>query len=245
MISSLFNTLIFQPFYNGFILLFNLLPFLDAGMIVIIFTIVIKIILLPLSVKASKSALQMKSIEKDLNAIKEKYKDNKEEQTKQTLEYYKVNNINPFAGIFVLLIQLPIIIGLYRVFLKSGLPQITKTLLYSFVVAPNPANIHMLFLGLTNIADKSIVLALIAGATTYLQISLSIGAQQNTGSGKSNDIARAMNTQMKFIFPILVVFISYSISGALALYWITSNVFSILQEMWIKKKYHKTPPIVI
>src|ERR1035437_10500075 len=154
MISSVFNTLIFQPFYNGLILLINLLSFFDAGVIVIIFTIIIKVILLPLSIKASKSALQMKSIEKDLNAIKEKHKDNKEEQTKQTIEYYKVNNINPFAGIFVLLIQLPIIIGLYRVFLVSGLPVVNKSLLYSFVVAP--LGVNMVFLHLTNIAQKSL-----------------------------------------------------------------------------------------
>jgi YidC/Oxa1 family membrane protein insertase len=243
MIGSLFNTLIFQPFYNGLILLINLLPFFDAGVIVIIFTIIVKIILLPLSVKASKSQLQMKSIEKDLNVIKEKYKDNKEEQTKQTIEYYKVNNINPFAGIFVLLIQLPIIIGLYRVFLTSGLPTINKALLYSFVVAP--IGVNMVFLHLTNIAQKSLWLALIAGATTYFQISLSAGSTPNTGKGTQNDIARAMTTQMKYFFPILVVFISYSISGALALYWITSNVFSIAQEMWIKKKYHTAPPIVV
>ncbi len=247
MIGSLFNTLIFQPFYNGLILLINLLPFFDAGVIVIIFTIIVKIILLPLSIKASKSQLQMKSIEKDLNAIKEKYKDNKEEQTKQTIEYYKVNNINPFAGIFVLLIQLPIIIGLYRVFLVSGLPTINRVLLYPLILAMTPVGIHinMIFLGLTDIAQKSLWLAIIAGVTTYFQISLSTGSQPNTGTGMQNDISRAMTTQMKYFFPVLVVFISYSISGALALYWITSNVFSIAQEMWIKKKYHTAPPIVV
>ncbi len=243
MISTLFNGLISRPLYNGLIFLINLLPFFDIGMIVIIFTIIVKIILLPLSIKASKSQLQMKSIEKDLNAIKEKFKNNKEEQTKQTLEYYKKNNINPFAGIFILLIQLPIIFGLYRVFLKSGLPTINKTLLYSFVKAP--ISINMIFLHMTNVAQKSLILALIAGITTYLQISLSIASTPSQGGGKQNDIAKTMNTQMKYFFPVLVVIISYSISGALALYWITNNVFSVAQEYYIKKKYHKTPPIVV
>jgi membrane protein insertase Oxa1/YidC/SpoIIIJ len=59
------------------------------------------------------------------------------------------------------------------------------------------------------------------------------------------DIAKAMAVQMKYFFPIVVTFISYSISGALSLYWITSNVFSIVQEMYIKKKYHQAPPVVI
>ena len=123
MITNIFHVLISQPLYNCFVFLINVFPYLDAGVIVIIFTIIVKIFLLPLSIKASKAQIEMKSAEKDLALIKEKYKDNKEEQSKQTIEYYKQKGINPFAGIFVLLIQLPIIIGLYRVFLTSGLPK--------------------------------------------------------------------------------------------------------------------------
>jgi YidC/Oxa1 family membrane protein insertase len=173
MISSIFNALIFQPFYNGLVLLISTLPFFDVGVIVIIFTVIVKVVLLPLSIKASKAQLKMKSIEKDLEDIKQKYKDNKEEQAKQTIEYYKKNNINPFAGIFILLIQLPIIIGLYRVFLKSGLPNINTVILYKFVSIPE--NINMIFLHLINIGQKSLILAILAGLTTYFQISLSVG----------------------------------------------------------------------
>jgi YidC/Oxa1 family membrane protein insertase len=235
--SYLFNLLISQPFYNGFIFLMDLLPSLDAGVIIIIFTIVVKFILLPLSIKASKSQLQMKSIEQDLRFIKEKYKDNREEQSRQTIQYYKEKGINPFAGFLILIIQLPIIIGLYRVFLKSGLPEINTALLYSFVSAP--AAVNMVFLNLIHISDKSITLALIAGLTTYFQISLATAPQNPSQSGASGDIARAMQVQMKYFFPILVVFISYSISAAIALYWITSNIFAIVQEYYIRKKYHK------
>lgn len=244
MISTIFNTLISQPFYNGFILLIDWLPFVDAGIVVIIFTVIVKILLLPLSIKASKAQLQMKGVEKDLALIKEKYKDNKEEQSKKTIEYYREKGINPFSGIFILLIQLPIIIGLYRVFLKSGLPAINTALLYKFVSVPESVN--MMFLNIINIAHKSITLALIAGITTYIQISLANSTQspQTTGGGMQQDIAKAMAVQMKYIFPIIVVFISYSISAALALYWITSNVFAIGQEMYIKKKYHKAALVV-
>ena len=236
MISSLFHTLISEPFYNGLILLIKLLPFFDAGVIVIIFTVIIKLILLPLSIKASRAQLQMKGIEKDLNLIKERYKDNKEEQSRKTIEYYREKGINPFASFFILIIQLPIIIGLYGVFLKSGLPVINQELLYSFI--PTPHSVNMMFFGLINIADKSVILAIIAGITTYFQISLA------SGSTQGGDIAKAMQTQMKYFFPILVVFISYSISAALALYWVTSNVFAILQEIYIKKKYHKAVTVI-
>lgn len=239
--SYLYNTIIFEPFYNGFIFLMNIFPFFDAGVIVIIFTIIIKIIILPLSIKASKAQIEMKGTEKDLAQIKEKFKDDKTEQSKKIMEYYKERGINPFASIFILIIQLPILIGLYQVFIKSGLPEINTAILYSFISAP--VAINMMFLGLINISEKSVILAIIAGVTTYFQISHSTGPQTQS-SGTQGDIAKAMAVQMKYIFPILMTFIAYTISSAIAIYFITSNLFAIAQEIYIKKKYHKDITVV-
>jgi len=238
--TAIFHILVSYPLYNGLILLIKLFPFFDAGVIVIIFTIIVKLILLPLSIKVSRSQLEMKAHEKALNNIKEKYKDNKEEQGKKTIEYYKEKGINPFASIFILLIQLPIILGLYRVLLKYGLPMINTSILYPFI-SPPTATVNMVFLHIINIGDKSIILALIAGITTYFQISLATASVATSATKDTQgDIARAMTTQMKYVFPVVVAIISYSISAALSIYWITSNVFAILQEIYIKRKYHKT-----
>lgn len=240
---NLFNATISTPFYNGLILLMGLFPFFDAGVIIIIFTIIIKFLLLPLSIKASKTQLQMRGTEKDLQVIKEKYKDNKSEQSIKTMEYYKEKGINPFSGFLILLIQLPILIGLYRVFLKSGLPEINSVLLYSFV--SSPPSVNMMFLNLINIAEKSLFLAIIAGITTYFQVSLATGTIPPSSEGSTqNELARAMSMQMKYFFPILMTFISYTISSAIALYLITSNVFAIFQEIYIKRKYHKSVTVV-
>lgn len=241
--SYLFNTLISDPFYNGFIFLISLLPFLDAGVVIVIFTIIVKLILLPLSMKASKTQLQMKATEKDLLVIKEKYKDNKNEQSIKTMEYYKEKGINPFAGILIIFIQLPILIGLYRVFLKSGLPEINNSLLYPFVSAPEEVN--MIFLGLMSISEKSLSLAIIAGLTTYFQVSLATKTNLPASEGVSqNELAQAMSMQMKYFFPIFMAFISYTISSGIALYLITSNVFAIFQEIYIRKKYHKSAMVI-
>ena len=243
MITSFFTTTIFQPLYNGLIFLMASIPFADAGVVIIIFTIIVKLVLLPLSLKASKAQIEMKAIEKDLQKIKDTYKDNKEELSKKTIEYYQEKGINPFASILILIIQLPIVIGLYQVFLKSGLPSVETALLYTFVTAP--VAINMMFLNIINISQKSVVLAIIAGITTYMQISLANNNQQQpSGSGMQNDIARAMAVQMKYVFPIIVTFICYSISSALALYWITSNIFAVLQEIYIKKKYHQSVAVI-
>lgn len=241
MISHFFSVVFYIPLYNGLIALFDLIPFADAGVVIILFTIIVKLILFPLSMKATKSQMEMKMIEPELKAIKEKYGDNKEEETKRTLDIYKKYNINPFAGIFVLLIQLPIIITLYRVFIKSGLPSVDVSKLYSFVHVP--ANINMMFLHMVDIAGKSIVLALIAGITSYFQIKYSTPEvapkDPNKASSTTDDVMRIMAVQSKYIFPVMMTYISYIISGAVAIYLITSNLFTIGQEMYTRRHLKK------
>ncbi len=243
---TFFNTVIFEPLYNSFIFLMDIFPFFDAGVIIVIFTILIKFIMLPLSIKASKSQMEMRGTEKDISEIKEKYKDNKQEQSKKIFEYYKEKKINPFAGILILILQLPILIGLYQIFIKSGLPGVNTEILYSFVPSYETILNSMMFLGTINISGKSIVLALLAGATTYYQIKISTPATNNQvkKGDMQSEMARAMAVQMKYVFPVIMVFISYTISSAIALYFVTSNLFAIAQEIYVKKKYHKSILVV-
>lgn len=236
--TSIFHTLVSEPLYSGLVFLINSLPFFDVGVVIIIFTIITKIVLLPLSIKASKSQLEMKSAEKDLAVIKDKYTD-KTEQSVKVMEYYKEKGINPFSGILILLIQLPILIGLYRVFL--GLPTINPDLLYSFI--PAPETINMMFLGFVDMSQKSLVLALLVGITTYIQTSIASSVQPQD-SGKQNELAKAMAFQMKYFLPPFIAVIIYNISSAVALYLFVSNVFSIVQELYIKNKYHKSIVVV-
>jgi YidC/Oxa1 family membrane protein insertase len=238
--TSIFNTLISEPLYSGLVFLINTLPFFDVGVVIIIFTIITKIILLPLSIKASKSQLEMKGAEKDLAHIKEKYSD-KSEQSIKMMEYYKEKGINPFSGILILIIQLPILIGLYRVFL--GLPTINPDLLYSFI--PAPATINMMFLGFADMSEKSLILALLVGITTYFQTTIaSSGMNQTSDNSKQGELAKAMAFQMKYFLPVFITVVVYSFSSAVALYLFTSNLFSIAQELYIKRKYHKSIVVV-
>lgn len=232
---SLFNTLVSEPLYSGLIFLVNLMPFFDVGVVIIIFTIIVKLIILPLSIKASKSQLQLKSAEKDLSLIKEKYKD-KAEQGLKVMEYYKEKGINPFTTIFIVLIQIPILIGLYRVFI--GLPQINTGLLYSFI--PVPSSVNMMFLNLFDMSEKSLILALLVGVSTYFQTSLAGGSNKSNEVSTQNDFSKAMSFQMKYFLPPFITIIVYNISSAVALYLLVSNIFSIAQEYYIREKYHKS-----
>lgn len=233
--SNLFHTFLFKPLFNAFIFLMDILPWLDAGVIIVIFTLIVKFALYPLSKKAVIAQIEMKSIEADLKAIREKYKENKQEQARKTMDLYKEKKINPFSSIIVILLQLPIIFALYYVFLRSGLPEINTELLYSFV--SRPESINMDFLGLINITGKSLILALLAGVSSFVQIRASVPAYSGPKKGGTfqEDLARSMNIQMRFIFPVIVFFISYQISGVVALYWFTSNIFTLLQERFLRR----------
>ncbi len=236
--SAFYHGFIFNPLYNLLISLFTLIPWIDAGIAVIILTVIVRLILFPLSKKAVLTQVRMQGINDDLKIIKDKYK-NKEEQARKTLELYKEKGVNPFSGILVLLIQLPIIFALYGIFLNAGFPNVNDSLLYPFIHAPE--HINTFFLGLIDITKKSMPLALFAAISTYFQLKLAT-TNQSKPKGKTEtknsfgeDLAQSMQTQMKYFFPIIVFFISYNISGVIALYWLVSNLFTIGQEIVVRR----------
>ncbi|MEI7480561.1 MAG: YidC/Oxa1 family membrane protein insertase, partial [bacterium] len=114
--SYLFHTFLYNPLYNVFIGTIGLFPWIDAGIVVILLTILVKLILFPLSRRSVISQIELKMIQPDIDAIKIKYKNNKQEQTIKIMALYKEKGVNPFAGIFLTLIQIPILIALYWVF---------------------------------------------------------------------------------------------------------------------------------
>src|SRR3990167_8759116 len=235
--SFLYHTFFFDPLYNSLIVLFKFLPWADAGIIVIILTILVRLILFPLSKRAVITQMKMTEIAPDLQKIKEQYKNNTEEQAKKTLDLYKTKGVNPFSGIFVIIIQIPIIFALYQIFLHF--PVVNADLLYSFVEVPQAINTT--FLGFINITAKSAVLAFLAALSTFLQFKVSMKEQKApTGNSFGDNLARSMQTQMKYFFPVIVFFISYSISGVIALYWLTTNLFSIGQELFVRRKLTKS-----
>lgn len=232
-----FFTTFFQPLYNGLIFLMDLIPWADAGVAVVLFTIIVKLALFPLSRSSVRTQFLMKKYDVDLKKIQETNKDNKQEQAVQTMAFYKEKKINPFSSIFLLFLQIPIIFALYKVFASSGLPTIKPEVLYSFV--SEPEHINVLFIGLINISEKSIILGVLAAITSFFQIRYSLpppSSQKPSGNQFKDDFAKSMRIQMQYVFPIMVLLISYNISGALALYWITSNLFTIGQEVYIRRE---------
>lgn len=241
MIREAFNTLIHEPLYNSLVFLIDVVPYADVGIAVILLTIFVKFILFPLSLKAVRTQVALRAMEPELKEIKEKNKDNQHAQALAMMELYRKYEVNPFSSILLIFIQLPIIFGLYWVFYKGGLPVLSPEHLYSFV--PSPEVINMQFLGLVDVAStRNILFTLLVGITQFIQIRLTLPplAARTENPSFQEDFTRSMNLNMRYVLPIVVTVAAYFLSVAIALYWITSNIFAIGQEFYVKRRI-KTP----
>lgn len=244
MFSYLYNTFIFDPLYNGLIYLFDTIPWIDAGIAVIIFTIIVRLILFPLSKKSIVTQVRMKEIEPELNKLKQTEPD-KQKQALKVMALYKEKGVNPFSSFFFLFLQLPIIYALYSIFISSGLPSVKAELLYSFVSTPV---INMSFLGLIDVSQRSIILSIVAAAAQFFQLHYSLAAKPSAPPPKgaapsAADMAQNMTRNMKYIFPIIIFFISYKISAVVSIYWAVSSLFTLGQELVVRRHLKKHQPL--
>lgn len=237
--SFVWHTFFFDPIYNGLVFFIDTIPGGDVGLSIIAITVLVKFVLLPLSLKASRMQKVVKELEPKLAEIKEKHKGDREALARATMDVYREAGINPFSGILLMFIQIPIIIALYFSVYSGGgvaLPGINVDLLYSFI--PSPETVDMIFLGFVDIAAKSIPLALLAGITQFIHAHLSMPAlepRKETSDMKA-DFARSMNLNMRYVLPVLIAVIAYTLSASIALYFTVSNLFAIAQELFIRRR---------
>jgi len=235
MISAFFYGVFYNPIYNTLVALVAYIPGGDVGVAVILITIVIRLILLPLSLKAARTQRAVSTLEPRIKELKELHKGNKEKQALETWALYKEARVNPFAGFLIVLAQLPILLALFWVFTYEPFSTINAARLYSFT--PTPGHISIFFLGVISVAGKSIILALLAAATQYIQAHLALqGTMKPSGEGMQADFQRIMGTQLKYVFPIIIGVVAYTTSGAVALYLITTNIAGAIQELYVKRK---------
>ncbi|KXZ40758.1 protein translocase subunit yidC [Alkalithermobacter thermoalcaliphilus JW-YL-7 = DSM 7308] len=200
----------------------------NYGLAIIIFTVVVKLALLPLTLSQSKSMKAVQEIQPKINDIKEKYRNDQQMMNQKIMEVYQENKINPMAGCLPLFIQFPILIGLFTV-LRS--PEI-----YVFGSEQAYRSIDTTFLWLSNLSDPDVILLggialpwilpILAGVTTYIS-----SAMMTPNQGKK-DPTQAM---MTYLFPVLILWWGKSFPAGLTLYWVVSNVFQIAQQYFIMK----------
>ncbi len=233
--SNIFHTFFYNPIYNGLVFLIDIIPGGDAGVAVILLTILVSLILFSVSKKAIRTQIRMKEMEPEMKKIRETVSD-KQQQALQMMALYKKYDINPFSVIVLVIIQIPVLLALYFVFLKGGLPEINTDILYSFIKVPQVVSMN--FLGILDITQKSLFLALLAGVTQFIQAKVATPKLEPRKEGQASfkdDFQRSLNTQVKYVFPVIIAVISVNFPAALPLYWSTRNIFMTLQELYVKK----------
>jgi YidC/Oxa1 family membrane protein insertase len=217
--SKFFNTLIYYPLLNILVLFYAWLG--DFGLAVIALTILIKVILYPVGLNAIRSQKKLTAIQPRVKAIQEKYKEDKEKQMQEMMAIYKEAKISPFSGLLPMIIQLPILISLYRLF-YNGITDKSIEVLYPFIA--NPGQINYSFMGIVDLKSVcsvttiGIIFAIVAGLLQYYQMKMMMVKNNQQGKG------------MLYFFPIFTVIILWRMPVAVALYWLTTTIFAIIQQ---------------
>lgn len=234
---ALFHSVIYQPLYNILVFLYNIVPGGDFGISIILITIFLRTILVPLYQKQIESQKKLQELQPKIKALQEKTKGNKEQQTKGLMELYKENKTNPLSGCLPLIVQLIFLIAIYRILItisESGL-SIDPGQLYSFV--KDPGKINQFFIGIVDLTKPSIVIAAMAAIAQYFQTKMLMGQQpKKETSSDQPDMAQMMSKQMLYLGPFLTLFIGIKFPAGLSLYWLTSTVFMLVQQILLQKK---------
>jgi YidC/Oxa1 family membrane protein insertase len=250
----LFNELLYRPLFNSMVFFYNTIPGANIGLALILTTLVVRILMIPLYRASIKSQREITIIQPILKELQTKYKDDRQKLSEEMLKAYKEHNVNPFAGILLLFVQIPILIAIYQVSLNIFKSE-NYPALYSFITLPETFNPQ--FFGLLNVADsKNIILALMVGISQYYQIKLIMkrtkpakpketkkSKKKKSDKPEEPDFATTLNKQMLFMMPILVTIFAYSFPAAMSLYWITTTLFTIGQEFILIKQVDKAEGI--
>ncbi len=238
MFYSIYNSLFYQPLYNALVFLTAIIPGHDLGLAVILLTIIVKIALVPVSHKTIKTQKKLKELEPAMAKIKEIHKGDNQEQAVKIMELYRQHDVNPLSGVFLMFIQLPIILALFFVF-KEGIDLLSPEI-YGFITKPSFVSAKLF--GLIDLGQKNMFLALLVGLTQFFQVKFSLPPtppktkDNKVGDSFGDSLAKSMTFQIKYILPVFITFVSYSLNTAVSVYWIVNNVFTILHELYVKNK---------
>ncbi len=228
--------ILYRPLFNLLIFLAWLMPGNNIGWAIIALTVIIRLILLPSSAKATRSQKAMQKLAPEIAEIKKKFKDDKQGEAQATMALYKEKGISPWGSCLPLLIQLPILFVLYRVFMV-GLNTSRFDLLYGFTPAPD--HIATVWLGIDLATQGGWILPVLAGVAQLLQswqTKKMTPTPQKPADGKpgAEDFSRVLSNQMLLIMPIFTVIIARSLPAA-ALYWLVTTLFMVVQTWFLTR----------
>ncbi len=225
--SNLFNTYLYNPLLSALLFLYENIPGQDLGIAIIVLTIIIRIILLPLFYKGAKDQAIMQRLAPKIKAIQKDHKDDRAKQAQAMMDLYREHKVNPLSQFLIIIIQLPVLIALYWVFLKG---------------INGDGALNHYFLGIVDLSVRNLPIVILAAIAQYFQGKLAL-PKKTKSDGELSPMEKMMR-QMVYLGPILTIFFLYFmkipsigyIPSAVALYWLTTSVFSVIQQMVINKR---------
>lgn len=183
----------------------------EYGIAILVVTIIIRLLILPLTIKQYRSSRAMQALQPEMKKIREKYKDNTQKQQEEMMKLYQQHGVNPLAGCFPLLVQMPVLLALFHAISRN--PEIRE---------------HTFLWMQLGEKDHLFILPVLAALTTFIQ--------QKMMSSTQSQVPSQMQALM-YIFPVLIFVMSMSFASALPLYWVYSNLFTIVQTYFIYGLY--------
>ena len=233
---EIYNQILFRPLFNLLVFIYNVVPGGDFGLAIVLLTVLIRFAFVPLSIKSLISQKELNRLQPKIKELQEKHKNDKQAIGQATMALYKEHKINPFSGCLPLLIQLPVLLALYKA-LGSGFKPETLNFLYSFI--HNPGLIKETAFGFVNLAKSAPPMAVIAGALQWIQSKQAVSFQSSAVEGQPEPPALKASRQMLYFFPIMVIIIAWNLPAGLVLYWIVATAFSIFEQLYINRKYKR------
>ncbi|HTW96378.1 MAG TPA: YidC/Oxa1 family membrane protein insertase [Candidatus Methylomirabilis sp.] len=237
--THLLTIIFYQPIFNLLVWLYDIVPGHDIGLAIILLTVIIKLILLPLSKQSIVAQKSLQDLQPKIEEVKKQFP-NKEEQGKAMIKLYQENKINPLSSCLPLLIQLPFLIAVYRVFI-AGLKSNSLNLVYPFI--SRPESINAISFGVLDLSKPNWILAVLAGLAQFWQTKMMITkpAPIKDKGALDENMTAMINKQMLYFMPVLTVFIGISLPGGLTLYWFVVTILTALQQIFVFNKILKKP----
>jgi YidC/Oxa1 family membrane protein insertase len=237
---------LYRPILNTLVFLIKVMPGNSLGLAIILLTLMIRTILLVPSQRAMRSQRRMQEMQPKLEALKKKYKNNQEVLAMETMKLWKDNKVSPLGSCLPIFFQFPILIALYYV-VREGLHIDKIELLYDFVREGfSFTDMQTNFLGILELMDLNIiVLPLIVGGLQFIQMSLALArAKKKKKAKKGNakkpgdiqDEMQMATSMMKYFMPVMIAFFTASLPAGVGLYWGTSTIYGIVQQVVVNKE---------
>jgi YidC/Oxa1 family membrane protein insertase len=237
------GTFLYQPIYNSLIYLVSIVPNYNLGIAIILLTIILRSILFIPSQRGLESQRKLQDLQPRIKKIQEKFKGNQEKIAQETFALYKEYKVNPFGSCLPLLIQLPILIALFYV-IQTGLNPDNVHMLYEPLKGFDLSLVDSNFFGLLDLQKIDIfALPLIVAALQFFQMKLSMTKKKKDEEKNKDDKKKSAGDEMQmasqmmiYVMPVMIALFTASVPSGVGLYWGTSTVFGILQQLYVNKK---------